>query len=75
MNNIRRKEIRRIEAELQTLLGDIDSVKDEEQEAFDNMPEGLQASDRGEEMEQNISNLEDVVCNIQEAIDNLTLIE
>lgn len=39
------------------------------------MPEGLQASDRGEAMEENISNLEDVVCNIQEAIDNLTLIE
>lgn len=27
MNNIRRKEIRRIEAELQTLLDDIESVK------------------------------------------------
>lgn len=75
MNNIRRKEIRRIEEVLQVLLDDIESVKDEEQEAFDNMPEGLQASDRGEAMEANISNLEDVVCNIEEAIDNLTLIE
>lgn len=66
MNNIRRKEIRRIEAELQTLLDDIELVS---------LAEGLQASDRGEAMEENISNLENVVRNIEEAIDNLTLIE
>ena len=36
----------------------IEEVKEEEQEAFDNMPESLQGSERGEEMEGFIGDLE-----------------
>jgi len=48
MNNERRKEIDRIISELQGLLSNIDDVLSEEQDAYDNMPEGLQQSERGE---------------------------
>ncbi|MGG7621296.1 hypothetical protein [Bacillus coreaensis] len=36
----------------------MESVKDEEQDAFDNFPEGLQVSERGEAMEDAISKIE-----------------
>ena len=49
----------------------------EEQEAFDNMPESLQDSERGQTMYENIDNLEsatsdleDVIMNLQEIIEN-----
>ena len=50
--------------EAQTLLED---VRDEEQEAFDNMPEGLQASSRGEAMEDAISTMDDIISNLEDA--------
>lgn len=49
----------------------IENVRDEEQEAFDNMPEGLQGSDRGCQMEENIEELDNVVDKIDEITDML----
>lgn len=39
----------------------LEEVKDEEEEAFGNMPEGLQVSEKGEAVENNVSELEDVL--------------
>ncbi len=58
MNNQRRKTlletVARLE-ELQEAISDIrdkiEAIRDEEQDAFDNLPEGLQGTARGEEME------------------------
>ena len=44
---------------------------DEENECFENMPEGLQNSERGEAAQEAIDNLESAMNNIEEAIDNL----
>lgn len=56
------KAINRLE-EIDSMLSDlqefIQCINDDEQEAFDNMPESLQYSDRGEAMEEAISNLDD----------------
>jgi poly-gamma-glutamate capsule biosynthesis protein CapA/YwtB (metallophosphatase superfamily) len=38
----------------------VEQVKDEEQEAFDNMPESLQSGDKGQTMEAAISSMDDV---------------
>ena len=38
----------------------IETVKDEEQEAYDNLPESIQYSDRGEQMSDNIDNLDEI---------------
>ena len=51
MNNIRRKEINKVKEKLENLLADLDGLKSEEEEAYDNMPESLQESDRGEAIE------------------------
>jgi len=55
---------------------EIDSIKDEEQEAYDNLPENLQYSEKGEKMEEAIDNLDNAHENnleddIQDIIDYL----
>lgn len=57
MNKQRRKAIDAVREKLEELLEELEAIKDEEQEAFDNLPESLQASERGEAMEEAIENL------------------
>lgn len=71
MNNIRRKEIRKVKETLENLLNDIDMLKLEEEEAYDNMPESLQESDRGGEMLENIEYLDEAYNAVDEAIETL----
>ena len=63
MNNQRRKAIEKLAERLDELKSEFEAIMDEEQEAFDNMPESLQYSERGERMEGIISNMEDVLSN------------
>lgn len=65
MNNIRRKEIRGIIDELETLAGKLDDLyswldelKSEEEEYRDNIPENLQGGIRYEESEEASDNME-----------------
>ena len=44
-------------------------VTDEEQEAFDNMPESIQESDRGRSMEEGIESLEEQISALEDDID------
>lgn len=55
--------------ELETLKETLESIRDDEQEKFDNMPEGLQASERGSTLESNVSELDDAITNLNDAID------
>jgi hypothetical protein len=48
MNAQRRRQIKRIRTNLIEIQEQIESVRDDEQEAFDSMPEPLQMSERGE---------------------------
>lgn len=52
-------------------LAIIEGVRDDEQEAYDNMPEGLQCSERGEQMYEYVSTLDDAVDSINDTIDYL----
>lgn len=77
MNKTRKKELDSIVCELNELQLRLETVRDDEQEAYDNLPEGLQESDRGCQMEENVddldlacSDLEDVINAIQAVIDN-----
>ena len=72
MNNTRRKTINQIMEELERLKGDIDCLRDEEQDCYDNLPESLQYSETGERMEEAIDNLESAFGSLEEAIDYLS---
>lgn len=43
--------------------------KKEEQDAFDNLPEGFQLSERGEAMESAISSIDDAIISIESAME------
>lgn len=61
MNRQRRAEIRKAINLIIDAKDILENVLAEEQEAFDNLPESLQYSAKGEEMEDNISLLEDFI--------------
>lgn len=71
MNRIRRKEIDKCLEELSLLQERIQCVLDEEEECFDNLPENLQDSERGETMQSGIDYLNDCISNLEEATENL----
>lgn len=49
----------------------VENVSEEEQEAYDNLPEGIQCSERGDVMYENIDELSEASDNIDEIIDAL----
>jgi transcriptional/translational regulatory protein YebC/TACO1 len=67
MNKIRRKELANIVAKLEELDAlreeireRLSDILDDEQECLDNMPESLQESERGEQMQEYIDAMENV---------------
>ena len=65
MNKSRRKEIQKIIKDIENL---VHSILSEEQVAFDNMPENLQGSYRGQESEDAQGSLESAIDALEEAI-------
>lgn len=58
MNKDRRARIQALIDKLEGIKEDIDFIKDEEQEYYDNMPESIQAGERGDKAQEAIDNLE-----------------
>lgn len=71
MNKVRRKKLAEALELLEKAQAIIEEAHDEEEEAFDNLPESLQASERGETMQDYIDRLEEVGDGIQESIDEI----
>jgi len=68
MNNTRRKQISEIIEQLESIKGDIEALRGEEQGYIDAMPENLQGSERAESAEEAISNLDLAMENMDECI-------
>lgn len=66
MNKARRKKLGEIIDKLEYLREDLDAVASEEREAYDNLPESLQESDRGCAMEEAADELEDICSELDE---------
>ena len=71
MNKARRKAIEEIIDQLGTLKEQIESVCEEEQEAYDNLPESIQYSERGEAMSETTTDLEDAASSIDDVMSTL----
>ena len=81
MNKDRRKqiasaidEIRDLETRIAAVRENVEHIRDEEQEAFDNIPESLQEGDRGQAMQSAIDYLDCAVSDL-DCIDIESLIE
>lgn len=68
MNNARRKRICKIADALNELKSQIDELHDEEQEAFENIPESLQGTERYEIAENAVDMLESASLRVENAI-------
>ena len=55
--------------ELEDIIFDLEEIRDEEEEAFDNMPENLQGSWRGSESEEAIDNMDSAIEALEDACD------
>ena len=73
MNRERRKELAAIIKKLEELDAlreeireQLEAVKDEELEALENMPESLQESERGQQMQEYIDEMENVLYDLEE---------
>lgn len=71
MNAARRKELDKAFSQIEEAKSIIEAVKDEEQEAFDGMPENMQQGDRGSAMESAVSNLEDAIGEMENVLANI----
>ena len=71
MNKSRRKELCRIAEVLENLREDLDVVASEEREAYNNLPESLQESDRGCAMEEAADELDDICSEMEELKDRI----
>ena len=72
MNKARRNRIADVQTKLAELQQEIDGILAEEQEAYDNMPESFQDSERGEAMQEAIDALESAVSSCEEVDEYLT---
>ena len=74
MNKLRRSKIENIITKLSNLEDCVNDILNEEQECFDNIPENLQESERGEEMQRCIEALEaanDSLCECIEILEEI----
>lgn len=67
VNERKRKSLREAIQFLNRAIFIVDGVCDQEQDAIDNLPEGLQASERCEAMELAVDSLNDATEKIEEA--------
>lgn len=71
MNNQRRKELKEIANQLESLKEELITIQEQEEDAFENLPESLQLSMQGELMQEKAENISDAVFSLDECIDNI----
>lgn len=71
MNADRRRAINKLSSQLDEIKGEIESLRDEEQDYIDNMPESFRQGEKGDLADQAISNLDEAVSSVESAIDSL----
>ena len=68
MNKIRRQQLAKCLSDLETVKDMLESIRYDEEDYFNNMPENLQCSQRGMDSEDAIDKMNDAVSAIEEAV-------
>lgn len=71
MNTARRKQLKQAAELLSQAQAIIESVRDDEQYEYRNMPESIQYSERGERMYENVAALDTMLEDIAGLFDNI----
>lgn len=69
MNKARRKWLQDVSAMIERAKDELEQIRDEEQEAYDNMPESLQDTDRANAMYENIDNLDTMASDLEDILE------
>jgi len=72
MNNARRIELDKIVQAISDLRSQLDTVRDHEQDAYDNMPESFQEGVRGQVSQAALDNIDNALSSLEEAEEALT---
>ena len=71
MNNRKRDRLKTAIKMLEEASNIIDAVREEEEEALENLPENLQDSERYESMENNVERLQDAIESIEQLVESI----
>lgn len=71
MNKNRRSELEKIKSRLEDILQDLETLKGEEEEYIDNMPENLQESERAQAAQAAFDEIDEATDNVSNAIGNI----
>lgn len=71
MNKARRKELEKAADLISQAMDIVDSVLEEEQNAYDSLPDSIRDSSRGEQFEDGISELEDARETVTSALEDV----
>ena len=71
MNNARRKEIKKAIGIIRTSIDLLENILADEEEAFENMLEGVKTSDNGITSEEAQDSLNDAIATLEEAVECL----
>lgn len=74
MNKTRRKQLEKIAAQIEVLENQISDLRDQEQEAFDNLPESIQCGEKGDTMTEAIDEFDSVISELSDLRDRLTIL-
>lgn len=72
MNKERRNRLQEVKESLDDVITQIEEIKDEEQEALDNMPESLQQTELGDKMQTAIDTMDEAISaigDVQQTLD------
>lgn len=71
MNKNDRKRLAELIDQIQALVNEVDEIGQSEQEKFDNLTEGLQQSERGQQYQEVADAIESACSDIEDALSNL----
>ena len=71
MNKSRRQWLANVISQLEEKRDELWSIYEDEEQAYDNLPEGIQESERGETMQDNMGIIEDAYNDLDNLISNL----
>lgn len=71
MNIKTRRELEKVIEIINDLKDIVSNIQEDEQSKFDNLPEGLQDSETGMNLEEAANTLEEVLGNFDEVVDNI----
>jgi len=70
MNKKDRSALEELMAKLEVIKEEIEGLDEYEREKFDNLPEGIQASDRGQAIEAAADSLDGIVADLENVLDS-----